>query len=115
MFFHLEFIMTDKTKVIPGTAQEKCGVHAGVGVMTACTEPVLKRFVLACKVGQFPYLLVTQQAHLSLGQSKHVLLIGTMGAVADRADTGRQRPVNVVSGKLRPLFLVTPIAKVRSG
>ena len=71
--------------------------------------------MLIRQVGRLSYLLVAQQAHLPLRQSQHILLIGTMGAVTNCADTGSQRPVKIVLGEFRPFFFMAPVAKFRSG
>ena len=71
--------------------------------------------MLTRQVGRFPYLLVAQQAHLSLGQPQHILFVSTVGAVANCADTGSQWSVNVVRCEFRPFFFMAPVAKFRSG
>ncbi len=115
MFLDLLFIMTQKTQFVPGLMEKKVRVRTGMGVMATGTLTIFKGFMLNRKVCQLPYLLVAQQAHLPLGQSKHILLISTVRAVANCADTGSQRPVNVVLGKFRPFSLVAPEAQFRSG
>ena len=47
MTLHLQLIMAQKTQLVPGPAEEKCRVRAGVGIMATGTLTIFKRLVLA--------------------------------------------------------------------
>ena len=82
MVVHLLLIMTQKTQFATGPTKEKFRIRAGMRIMAAGTFTIFKWFVLRELERQFLHLLVAQQAHLPLGHSQHVFLIGPVGVVA---------------------------------
>ena len=114
MGLHSPFIVTSEAKLTSLSLEKKRRIFRGVRVVTVSTSACFKGGVKVGTVCLLTYLLMAGSTHLALGKAQVVFLVGTVGTVADRANAGSHRAVNVGFCELVLFALVTAVAQIGS-